>query len=250
MWPPFDKRSNGMNDDLRLDPQGEALIKGFEKCSLRAYICPAGKLTIGWGHTNDHGRQFKPGDVWTQAECDEAFAQDIFGFECHVRALVKVPVNQGQFSALVSFAYNCGWGALARSSLLSKLNRGDYAGAGRDFLKWTHGGRPLREFPGLVRRRHAESALFLGADGHHVSFDGLGDCPQHVEKAPAPPAPAAPAVGAGSFVAAAITCISGKVKDLDLSSIAHDPVVILCGLAIATVVGLYVLHWRQHHEAH
>lgn len=248
----FAKSSIGMNDDLRLDQPGEQLVKGFEKCSLRAYICPAGKLTIGWGHTNDHGRQFTAGAVWTADECEAAFREDMFGFECHVRALVKVPLTQGQFSALVSFAYNCGWGGLQHSTLLAKLNRQDYAGAAREFLKWTRGGRPLREFAGLVRRRHAEQAMFLAVPSHTITFTpaDVHDMPQAVSPPIAPAVPTAPALVSGGFVATVLTSISDKLKSLPDFTVLTDPVVILCGLALVTVGFLYWQHCRAHREAH
>jgi lysozyme len=237
-----------MNEHLKLDEQGEALIKGFEKCSLKAYICPAGKLTIGWGHTNDHGRQFASDAVWTQEDADAAFREDMFGFECHVRALVTVPLNQGEMSALVSFAYNCGWQALRKSTLLAKLNRGDRKGAAREFLKWTHGGPDHREFPGLVRRRRAEEAMFSGVPEHTVTF-GNYEMPQHVSPPKVPPAPSGPAVTAGTFAATSITAISDKLKTLDLHMLA-DPVVIICGAALVAVTVIYWWHWRAHIEAH
>jgi lysozyme len=123
-----------MNEDLTLSPEGERLIKQFESCMRRvgpdqfkAYFCPAGVLTIGWGTTNDgHGAAFDANTVWTQAQCDAAFASRLKIYEARVRALVTVPLTQHQYDALVSFAYNCGYGALARSALLRRLNAGDY----------------------------------------------------------------------------------------------------------------------------
>lgn len=160
-----------MNEDLRLSEPGASFIKRKERCSRRVgpdafkpYICPAGVLTVAWGHTNAQGRQFGPDDIWTQAECDAAFEEDMFQVGCHVKALVTVQLTQPQYDMLVSFTENCGWGALAKSTLLIKLNRGDYSGASREFLKWTHGGPEHTEFPGLVSRRHAESYIFRTGD--------------------------------------------------------------------------------------
>jgi lysozyme len=157
-----------VNDTLQLSAAGAALIKSFEACmdqdgpdQYRAYTCPAGVLTIGWGHTNAFGRSFGAGDVWTAAECDAAFDADMGQAEASVRRLVEVPLTQGQFDALVSFAYNCGAGNLAGSTLLKLLNQGDYEGAALEFPKWTHGAGKV--LPGLVRRRAAEALMFQDA---------------------------------------------------------------------------------------
>jgi lysozyme len=116
--------------------------------------------TIGWGHTNHLGRQFNMDAVWTQQECDAEFLSDMKVFEGHVHRLVTVPLTQLQFDALVSFAYNCGQGNLAKSTLLKKVNARDFAGAAQEFGKWVKaGGMTLK---GLVRRRKYESRLFLG----------------------------------------------------------------------------------------
>lgn len=154
-----------MNDDLHLGKKGTKLVHEFEGChkkvtgGFRAYKDPIGVLTIGWGHTNHHGRQFGPGDVWTQKECDAEFASDMRQFESDVKKLVKVPLNQNQFDALVSFAYNCGSGNLKKSTLLKKVNAEDFEGAAQEFKKWNKaGGKVLN---GLTRRREAESKLFL-----------------------------------------------------------------------------------------
>lgn len=154
---------------MRLSERGAALIKSFEGCPLRAYVCPAGVLTIGWGHTNDgRGRPFAAGDVWTQAECDRAFLEDMVAYEDVVKDAVKVRLTQAEFDALVSFAYNCGPGNLRASTLLKKLNAGDYAGAALEFPRWNRGGGQVLQ--GLVRRRAAEARLFQD--------DGTPDMPQ------------------------------------------------------------------------
>lgn len=187
---------------------GLRLIKEFEGClksigggKFVPYICPAGVLTIGWGHTNAHGRQFTQDDIWSQRDCDKALAEDLSGFERAVEKLVKVKLNQNQFDALVSFAYNCGEGALAKSTLLRKLNAGDYDGAAREFGKWTKGGG--RVLNGLVRRRNAEAKLFSSA--------ALPPIPGEIKK-PAEPMPQQvdpPAADRPSFLERMWTWLSG-----------------------------------------
>jgi lysozyme len=155
--------------------QGEKLVKAFESCAkpvggsrYTAYRDSVNKLTIGWGHTNDLGRQFDSSAAWTRQDCDGEFVKDMRVFARRVNSLVRVPLNQDQFDALISFCYNCGQGNLAKSTLLKKVNAGDMAGAAGEFRKWVNGGgRPLK---GLVRRRGFEARLFRGI--HDASFDG------------------------------------------------------------------------------
>lgn len=161
----------------KMSPAGLALIKTFEGCHkrqgqvFRPYVCPGGVLTIGWGHTNHQGRRFDGDARWTQQDCDEAIEEDMQGFGQQVSALVKVPLKQHQFDALVSFAYNVGIGNLKSSTLLRRLNAGDYEAAALEFHRWNRSkGQVL---PGLVRRRAAEALLFQGiAD---LNFDGRPD---------------------------------------------------------------------------
>jgi lysozyme len=150
-----------------LGPDGERLIKAFESCAkpvggggFGVYLDSVRVPTIGWGHTNHIGRQFDMNAVWTQQECDTEFFKDMRVFEAHVRRMVKVPLNQFQFDALVSFCYNCGPGNLAKSTLLKKVNGSDFPGAAQEFGKWVKaGGQTLK---GLVRRRKYEARLFQG----------------------------------------------------------------------------------------
>lgn len=140
---------------MKISDQGIALIKEFEGCELTAYVCPAGVLTIGVGHT---GRDVHAGQTITEEEADELLRKDLETFERCVNNYVG-PVTQSQFDALVSFAFNLGCDALRNSTLLRKLNDGDDVGAADEFGKWVKAGGKV--LPGLVRRREAEKALFL-----------------------------------------------------------------------------------------
>ncbi len=134
--------------------KGIDLIKGFEGCRLKAYKCPAGIWTIGYGHTSG----VKEGQAITFSQAEEFLKQDLKRFETSVRSLVTVAITQNQFDALVSFCYNLGAGALKTSTLLKKLNNGDYNGAAEEFDRWVYAnGKKLQ---GLVRRRAAEKELF------------------------------------------------------------------------------------------
>lgn len=140
---------------MKTSKDGVALIKEFEGCKLTAYKCPAGVWTIGIGTT----KGVRPGQVITESQAIDLLETDLAKFEKTVASLVKVPVTQPMFDALVSFAYNVGEGALGKSTLLKKLNARDFAGAADQFLVWNKaGGRALA---GLTRRRQAERKLFL-----------------------------------------------------------------------------------------
>ena len=141
---------------MSLSSGGLDLIKSHEGLRTSAYQDPVGVWTIGYGHTGTA----KPGQKITEAQAEQLLRKDVGWAEDAVRKNVKVPLTQGQFDALVSFTFNLGAGALGRSTLLKKLNAGDYAGAQAEFGKFVHaGGRVL---PGLVRRRGEEAALFGG----------------------------------------------------------------------------------------
>lgn len=134
------------------------LVKHFEGLFLKAYLCPAGVWTIGYGHT---GLKHKDGTVKagrkiTEAEAEALLMHDLNVFAPSVEKLVTVPLKQHEFDALVSFHFNTG--ALGKSTLLKKLNQMDKGGAALEFLKWTRGGGKV--LPGLVRRRKAEQYLF------------------------------------------------------------------------------------------
>jgi lysozyme len=253
-----------MNENLKLSTAGERLIKHFESCmkltkdgTYRAYYCPAGVLTIGWGHTNDHGRQFSPKDVWTRAECDAEFRADMDRFIPGVKRLVKRPMTQGQFDALVSFAYNCGEGALQKSSILRKFNAGDLEGAARAFALWnTSKGQVLS---GLVRRRASEALMFRGfAD---ANFDGKADSSKPVEIEPqvdaepmpqqvdAPEPPKTPMESKsiwttiGVMLTSLFTVLSQAFEEV--KHFISDPTVLFILTVIVVAGGVFLIHDRN-----
>ena len=142
----------------RTNSNGLRLIKSFEGLRLTAYQDAVGVWTIGYGTT----RNVRRGMRISRDQAEAFLQEDLVRFEKAVSDAVKVPINDNQFSALVSFTYNVGSGALRSSTLLKKLNRGDINGAANEFPRWNKaGGRVLA---GLTRRRNAERALFLGQD--------------------------------------------------------------------------------------
>ncbi|CAH3750667.1 Lysozyme RrrD [Enterobacter cloacae] len=145
---------------MQTSEKGIALIKQFEGCKLTAYQDSVGVWTIGYGWTQPvEGKPIRAGMTIKQETAERLLKTGLVSYESDVSRLVKVGLNQGQFDALVSFTYNLGARSLSTSTLLRKLNAGDYAGAADEFLRWNKaGGKVLN---GLTRRREAERALFL-----------------------------------------------------------------------------------------
>ncbi|KTH89462.1 muraminidase [Enterobacter cloacae subsp. cloacae] len=145
---------------MQTSEKGIALIKQFEGCKLTAYQDSVGVLTIGYGWTQPvDGKPIRAGMTIKQETAERLLKTGLVSYESDVSRLVKVSLTQGQFDALVSFTYNLGARSLSTSTLLRKLNAGDYAGAADEFLRWNKaGGKVLN---GLTRRREAERALFL-----------------------------------------------------------------------------------------
>lgn len=143
-----------------------ALVKHFEGLHLEAYPCPAGIWTIGYGHTgirHNDGTVFK-GRTITQAEAEQLLTRDLETAAAGVQRLLlpkaAAALNENQFGALVSFAFNCGLGNLSKSTLLQRVNSLRFEACPAEFLKWNRAnGRTLR---GLTRRRQSEANLFEG----------------------------------------------------------------------------------------
>lgn len=145
---------------MRASENGINLIKQFEGCRLTAYQDSVGVWTIGYGWTQPiDGKPVAKGMTITQQKANHLLTEGVAQYENGVTNLVTVSLNQNQFDALVDFAYNLGVNALKGSTLLKKLNAGDYAGAANEFTKWNKAGG--KELAGLTRRREAEKSLFL-----------------------------------------------------------------------------------------
>lgn len=140
---------------MKVSNNGINLVKRFEGLELKAYRDSVGILTIGYGHTY----AVKAGDAITGEKADAFLREDLQVAELTVNTSVKVKLTQGQFDALVSFVFNLGSGNFVKSTLIKKLNAGDYAGAADEFGKWVNAGG--KRLPGLVKRRAAEREVFL-----------------------------------------------------------------------------------------
>ena len=140
----------------QINTEGMRLLKTYEGLYLNSYQDAVGVWTIGYGCTEGIG----PGMTITKQEAEDMLRRELSKFESAVAQYVSVEINDDQYSALVAFSYNVGAYALKKSTLLRKLNGGDYAGASNEFPRWDKaGGRALL---GLSRRRRSERALFLG----------------------------------------------------------------------------------------
>ncbi|AIM22839.1 lysozyme [Serratia sp. CY52157] len=145
---------------MKISDDGMALIKRFEGLRLQAYQDSVGVWTIGYGWTQPvAGRKVGAGMAIDAATAERLLVCGVAQFEQGVERLVAVTVTQGQFDALVSFAYNLGLRALENSTLLRRLNAGDRQGAADQFGRWVNAGGVRLD--GLVARRAAERALFL-----------------------------------------------------------------------------------------
>lgn len=141
---------------MKLSQDGLNLIKQFEGCKLVAYRDCVDVLTIGYGHT---GPDVCEDSEWSQNEADECLELEAGKFATGVNLLLKTEVTQGQFDALVSFAYNLGLNALATSTLLALTNQCNKILAAAEFFKWNHAGGKV--VAGLTDRRAAERERYL-----------------------------------------------------------------------------------------
>lgn len=136
--------------------EGIELIKRFEGCRLIAYRCPAGVWTIGYGHT----KGVHEGQKITQDEADRMLETDLVYYEQMTCMMVEQPIGEYQMDALVSMAYNCGVGALRKSTLLKLVNANPNDPHIRDaFMMWNKAGGKV--LAGLVKRREAEANLYF-----------------------------------------------------------------------------------------
>lgn len=147
-------------DEMHVSPSGVDLICNFEGLRLKAYDDGVGVWTIGYGTTKyPNGIRVKKGDTCTLEQAKAYMQNDLKAFEQTVNSAIKVPLNQNQFDALVSLAYNIGATAFKKSTLVKRLNEGNYKAAANQFNVWVNAGG--KRMQGLVNRRAAERTLFL-----------------------------------------------------------------------------------------
>jgi lysozyme len=232
--------------------EGVELIARAERCVLKAYRCPAGVWTIGWGQTEG----VQPSHVWTQEQADQDFCDGLASYATRVLALVDGEASPEELAALVSLAWNIGLGALARSSVLRAHKAGNRQAAARAFGLWNKArvNGVLQVLPGLTSRRAAEAALYLSAE------QSLQRMPQAVETesslAASPIARggvAVAGVGVVDLVAtatqeagpqlAAVTQVTQQARTLVVDTLGVPLEWLLPALLVA--VGLGIWHWRR-----
>ena len=147
---------------MKTSAEGLSLIKKFEGCELYAYQCSAGVWTIGYGHTKD----VEPGMQITKEDADEMLVEELHEYESYINDFVTAPLSQNQYDALVSWVYNLGPANLKASTMLKVLNAGEYEEVPAQMKRWNKAGGKVLE--GLIRRREAESLLFLGKEWYEV----------------------------------------------------------------------------------
>lgn len=140
---------------MQTSKKGLEFIQDVEGCKLFAYLDTGGVWTIGVGHT---GPEVVKGLSCTMEQAMKWLAEDSTEAQEAVNKLVKVPLTQNQFDALVSFVFNVGVNAFAKSTMLRKLNLGDYAGASKEFPRWNKDNG--KEILGLTKRRLLEQGVF------------------------------------------------------------------------------------------
>lgn len=178
---------------MTINAAAMTLIKTSEGWRAQAYADPGTggePWTIGYGHTTAAGQPaVVKGMTITLSQGEIILANDLAPVELAVTNLVKVPLTENEYGALVSFVFNVGVANFTNSTLLKELNTGNYRGAADQLLLWTHANGKV--LPGLVTRRNAERALFLTADGQETI--PLPTQLKSVQPAPtAPPVPSTP----------------------------------------------------------
>lgn len=139
---------------MQMSANGRKFLEGHEGLRLHAYQDSVGVWTLGYGHTSAAGTpHVYANSKITTAEADLILSQDLHQFEVAVTQAIKKPINQNQFDACCSLAFNIGAGRFMHSTVVKRINEGDFEGAANAFLMWVHP-------PELEGRRHDEVALF------------------------------------------------------------------------------------------
>lgn len=156
------KPKSGVRTNMHISAEGLSLIKKFEGCELKAYRCAANVLTIGYGTI----KNVTEGMEITQEEAETLLQEEMHEYEGYINDMVKVPLEQHQFDAMVSWVFNLGSGNLSSSTLLKKLNNSEYDEVPAQIRRWNKAGGKVLD--GLIRRREAEAKMFMNQDWYEV----------------------------------------------------------------------------------
>ena len=147
---------------MKISEEGKALIKKFEGCELTAYQDAVDVWTIGYGHT----KKVCQGDCITQEEADQMLEDELIEYEDYVNDMVTVDLQQNEFDSLVAWTYNLGPSNLKSSTMLKEINAKNFSRVPSEMRRWNKaGGKTL---DGLIRRREAESLLFMNEPWHEI----------------------------------------------------------------------------------
>lgn len=219
---------------MRTSEEGIALIKRWEGLRLKAYKCPRGVWTIGYGHT----KTAREGMEITEREADRLLREDVRDAERAVLFHVKVPLTQHQFDALVSWTFNLGSLNFARSTLLKKLNSGDYAAVPEEMMKWVYAGG--KRLDGLANRRAAEAGLWVRGSfvaGRDVSAEAVPSSVADVVRTDT-------AKGTLAASAAGVIAALSQAQPV-VEALGGLPWQVAVALVVAAAVGVIVWRWRR-----
>jgi lysozyme len=228
---------------MNITQQGLALIRRAEGFRSIAYRDAAGTWTIGYGHTSSAGSpSVRRGMKITRQQAEQILVRDVASFAHGVESLVAVPLTEGQFSALVSFAYNVGLENFRKSSVLRAVNAGDFAAVPRRLSLWVKSrGRVL---PGLVSRRAAEAAMFIEA----AADDSASEETSGIDRIE--PLSGKPLRNSSTGIAALVSAIAGVVSSLasSLGEFTHrlnGPLFAALAALIIVAAALWIIRERR-----
>lgn len=250
---------------MQMSPEGmNALLKQFEGCKLKAYRCPRGICTIGYGHTNAAGAPLiTDNSIITQQQANDILRRDLVQYENSVNKLVKQPLTQHQFDVLVDFVYNEGERNLATSTMLRKINAGQFQDVPSELAKFNKAGGKV--LPGLVRRRQAEANWWLAADAIEASNENEAPtADEHEQRTTADPVPVPTMANSSQGNAALVTAGLGSLgvakqvaaQAQDASDTADQLIGLFSNpnfLIMSAIIGLGIAIWffrKQHMEEH
>jgi len=229
---------------MNINPAAKKLIKEYEGLRLKAYRCSAGVLTIGWGHTSAAGEPtVKPGMTISKAEAERIFDRDIEVFAEGVANLIKVELDDNQFGACVSLAFNIGVGAFSKSSVLRFVNKKRFDDAADAFLlfnKVKKNGKKVVE-KGLVRRRAAEAALFKtnDEDGDDDEYVRIPDAPEGKK-----PLASTTNIAAGVTAAAGVSAAAKEVVENTSSIFSGGNMITFALIAVIVAGAAWIIRER------
>lgn len=223
----------------RVNDETVDLIKRWEGFRADAYLCPANKWTIGYGHTETARGYRDRGESITEEQAQVLLRQDLERFERAISRMVTVPLSDGQFGALVSWAFNVGVGAAQGSTLVRLLNAGDYDAVPRELARWNRVGGAVSQ--GLVNRRAAEAGLWARG-GFVAGREVAVDPPEEVRTIRDA---AATDTGRGAGVLAMVAAVGGVLPQAApvVEALGNLAPLVTLALIGAALVG--VLLWRR-----